>query len=439
MTRNILRTAPLMTVLFLMACGDIFTVKNPGSIQDDDLNSAEGVNALVVGMSADFSVIMDELAFLVGRAGDEMAGSGSYNNTGLFRRGIVAKEDVNFYWSAAHRARWVAEDGVRRMKEDIPEYSFDNNPLTARAFLLAGLSNRMMGESFCNAVFSTDSTHGAVEPASAHFDRAIPYLNDAITHATGAGIDTLVTAAHGVLAQVYVGKGDWTNAVAHSAMVPDDFLYEAIYSSNSGREYNVLYGETHLRSEMSAFSTLAASFPEYDQPGADPRAPWTNCTRILQDSIDAGAAPADPSCTVHQGADGVTANYQQMKFLDRGAEIPVIKGAEMRLIEAEAALQGAGNLPAFTTSINEARAIYSMPPVTQPATLADAWDLLDQERHLTLWLEGRRMFDLNRWDHDFLNGGSVVYPGEARRASCIPISNTECQVNDVIRGDAVCS
>ena len=432
MTRNILKVAPLFAVLTLTACGDLFTVKNPGSIQDDDLNSVEGVSALVVGMSSDFSVAIDELAFLIGRASDEMAGSGSYFNTGLFRRGIFDREDMNGYWARSHRARWVAENGIERMQA-IEGYTFANNPLTARAFLYAGLNNRVLGELFCEAVFTDDPlVPGAAEPRSAYFNRAIPQLQAAVTHGAGTPI---AEAAHGALAQAYVGLGDWTNAAAQAAMVSDDFVYDAIYSPNSGRENNVLWDETHGRPEMSAYAALASTFAE---PG-DPRAPWTNCTRIHPDSIKNGAAAADPTCTNVNGADGTTPNYQQMKYLDDGAEIPVVKGTEMRLIRAEAALQGTPDLAAFTTHVNAARAVYGIGAVAQPADLAAAQALLDQERHLTLWLEGRRLFDLDRWDHAFLSGGSIVYPGEANRARCIPISDTECQTNNVIRGTASCS
>ena len=42
-------------------------------------------------------------------------------------------------------------------------------------------------------------------------------------------------------------------------------------------------------------------------------------------------------------------------------------------------------------------------------TSMSGWDILDRERHLTLWLEGRRLWDLHRWNHPHLNGGGVVY------------------------------
>ena len=68
------RLLPAVSVVFavtLSGCGDegLFEVKNPGAILDQDLNSARGVDALVVGMSSDFSEGYDGMAFLNARGG----------------------------------------------------------------------------------------------------------------------------------------------------------------------------------------------------------------------------------------------------------------------------------------------------------------------------------------------------------------------------------
>jgi len=107
------------------------------------------------------------------------------------------------------------------------------------------------------------------------------------------------------------------------------------------------------------------------------------------------------------------------------------------VIQAEAALLN-GDLGEFTTQINRLRAIWDLDPIAQPASAGaleypnaydDAWSILDGERMLTLWLEGRRLWDLHRWDHPFLDGGTVVWPGEPRRDSCLPVPAGECRVN----------
>ena len=327
--------------------------------------------------------------------------------------------------------------------QGIEGYQFEGNAETARAYLFAGLANRWFGENFCETVFSEpyseeapgpggETDPGTAMPRDAAFNRAIPLLERAIQHANSAGTSDIATAAEGALAQIYLGLGDMSNAVAHAARVPTDFVFAAAYSSNSPRETSQIWNETHGRHEISAWMTLAGTVGE-----GDPRTPWTDCS--------------DPAagCPSGNGADGTTTHYRQEKYPTRDEDIPLVKGTEMRLIEAEAALV-AGDLAGAMAKINAVRAHFELDALESDGTIGSitggdggganptsmsGWDILDRERHLTLWLEGRRLWDLHRWDHPHLDGGGVVYKATvARRASCLPISLDECQVNEAVAG-----
>jgi len=411
----------LLGALLVAACD--FETTNPGRVLEEDLSAERAVKPLVVGMSSDFSTAYDDMTFLIARASDEMAGSGSYSSTTEFRVGLIPNDYVDWEWESISRARWVAEDGLRRMAA-IEDYEFDGNLLTARAYLFAGLSNRVLGESFCRPLFDG----GPAQAPDSAFRRAINHFTEAIDHAQQAGVTDIEAAAYGGRAQAYVGLEDWTNAVADAGQVPTDFVYNAMYDVASDRENNVNYIETHRRPEMSAYLTYADSVDP-----TDPRTPFIDCT---QPGADCGHA---------QGADGSTPHYQQMKYPEYGAEIPVVKGTEMRLIEAEAQLVQASNVPNAIASINEVRTFWGLAEIDSVGmTLQDAWITLDHERHLTLWLEGRRFFDMQRWEAAgldylpavmFIHGGTLVYPGEDPRAICIPISESECLTNLNVRDD----
>ncbi|UCC84319.1 MAG: RagB/SusD family nutrient uptake outer membrane protein [Gemmatimonadota bacterium] len=415
----------LLGAVLLAACE--FEVVNPGRVLEEDLNDIKAVEPLVVGMSSDFSTAIDDMTFLIARASDEMAGGGSYSSTAEFRVGIIENDYVDWEWESMGRARWVAEDGIRRMQEDIPEYQFEGNELTARAYLFLGLANRALGESFCDVVYDG----GGPEAPSAAFQRAVDALIEALDHAQQAGASDIELAAYGGLAQAYVGLGNWTTAVNNANMVPTDFVYNAIYHNTSGREENINYFETHRRHEMSAYLTYADSV---DPP--DPRAPFTDC-RL-------------GGCPNEQGADGSTPHLRQEKYQDYGTEIPVVKGTEMRLIEAEAQLvqNGAAGIGAAIASINEVRTFWGLTLIDPTGmTEQDAWVTLDHERHLTLWIEGRRFFDIRRWDAaglDYLpavmwiSGGTLVYQGENPRDVCIPVSESECLTNENVKETAAC-
>ena len=270
------RLLPAVSMVFAVAlsgCGDegLFDVKNPGAILDEDLNSAKGVDALVVGMSSDFSEGYDGQSFVNARGGDEMTGGGSYYLTGEVRRGLIISEDVDGFWEDYQKARWVAEGGLERMK-GLSDYAFENNELTARAYMFAGLANRWGAENFCYTVFSApyDDDDGTAQSKEVGFQRAVGHYNNAISNGSGR----IVTAAKGGLAQAYVGLGDWGQAVSNAAQVPTDFEFWANYSDNSGRENNEMYNESHLRAEFSVFGTYIETLGT----DGDPRTPWKDCS-----------------------------------------------------------------------------------------------------------------------------------------------------------------
>lgn len=405
----------IVTSLLISACD--FGVTNPGRIQEKDLNTVEGMETLVTGMSADFSYIYDDLGFTGARLSDELAGSGSYYSTSQLRHGKFDPEDSGFYWEGVQQARFVAENGLERMQKVLGE-DFDGNSLTARAYLFAGFSNRMIAENFNRDVIDG----GEAQPSNNTFQRAVGHFENALKQSQAAGEDDFVTAAYGGLAQVHLGLGNWDKAVQNAGEVPIDFVYYASYSNNSGRESNEFYDETHNRYEASAYNTFAAS-----RSSDDPRVPITDCSVTPED------------CSAEVGADGVTTMLRQEKLPELGSDMAVVRGTEMRLIEAEAALLD-NDLSTAMDKINEVRNYYGLQDTSASEIgelggddRSDAWDILDQERYLTLWLEGRRLHDLRRWDHYFLDGGTIVYEGVTRRASYLPISVSECDANDNVQ------
>ncbi len=92
------RLTPLALAAVLGLAGCDFKVDNPGRVLEEDLNTVDAVDALVTGMSSDFSEEYDGVAFIIARASDEMAGSGSYNQTNNFRRGLIPPDDIDGEW-----------------------------------------------------------------------------------------------------------------------------------------------------------------------------------------------------------------------------------------------------------------------------------------------------------------------------------------------------
>jgi hypothetical protein len=320
-------------------------------------------------------------------ASGELWHGGSYD-FGDIPRGIIQPEDVNGDWASMMQARWVTEHGIERIASFTDPAQFAKSPLVARAYLLAGFANRLIGEAVCETVHDG----GAAEPNTTEFDRGIANFTKAIeigTAAGSAGAD-FVTAAYAGRASLAAWKGDWAGAVSDASKVPVDFEYDAVLMTEGAS--NDLYYETHDRYEFTVYSTEFA-----DHPG-DPRAPWSIIRR--------------KDGTVATGANGSTPMYQQNKYESLGADIPLVKGTEMLVLRAEAALRN-NDLAGAKALMDQARAFYGMAPLAASATATadSAWATLRFERGATTWLENRRLWDERRWfaesgpaHDDFLNG-----------------------------------
>jgi hypothetical protein len=65
----------------------------------------------------------------------------------------------------------------------------------------------------------------------------------------------------------------------------------------------------------------------------------------------------------------------------------------------------------------------------------DAMSILDRERYLEMWMEGRRLFDLYRWDHPFITQNKALIErhddllSSTSRAACMPVAEVECRLN----------
>lgn len=445
--------------LAVLASGCDLEVVNSGAITDESLDDPTLMNVVAAGVAQEFTTLADELSLDMVRLTDEAAGTGSYFETGRLRRGAVDWTETDTDWEQVHETLWTGQSAWFRMT-NLEDYDQNTSQDAARVWLLMGLTHRWYGETFCEVVYSVgpspeESVLGGLQSRAVAFDSAIVTLEKAIEIAQASGTtystETIIPAARAGIAQAYAGKGDFGNATTWSTQVPTDFVYNAIFNRNSNS--NDIYVETVERAEIGLWD----SYPQ-DLATPDPRVPFTICGNWVDPANPktSGVEPTNgENCQAHQGADGVTAHYMQQKFDDFGSDIPVATGVDMRLIEAEAALL-ANDMTAFKTAIDAVRGQYGLDPLSaEPAAAGaleypinydastgdvsgtDAWSVLDGESLLTKWGEARRHWDLHRWDHPFLDGGIVFWDAEPRRASCYPVPEVECQLNENLSGQSL--
>jgi hypothetical protein len=376
------------------------SVTNPGPIQDAQLNVPSAMPALVNGMSGDLSYALGTYIDRGALGSGELTEAGNYAAEQQFYIGVIRPEDVNPDWANMQQARWSAENGIARMATVLGS-TFEKNVDTPRAYLYGGFANRLLGENVCTGVIDG----GAAQSDSVYFVRAESLFTRAYTLATANSNTSVANAALGGRASVRAWQGNWTGAAADAALVPNTFVFNAIFGVGTARENNDLANQTITRRETTVWGTVFASAFK------DPRTPW--------DTIKT------TSGAIQTGQDGKTKFFRQTKYTSLGANVPLVKGAEMLVLRAENALRN-GDIPGMTTLINQERALYTgLTPATvaMPATTAAAWTLLQAERGSVTWLEGRRLWDLRRWlvagTNSFLTG----------RSTCVPVSTNEVASN----------
>src|SRR5262249_30501312 len=95
MRTNTLIALVLAAGSFSVGCKGYLDVSNPGPIEDAKLQTPDAAPALVVGMSADYANVYDEMVRISAIASDELGHGGSYTQEGLWVRGIIKPDDVN--------------------------------------------------------------------------------------------------------------------------------------------------------------------------------------------------------------------------------------------------------------------------------------------------------------------------------------------------------
>jgi hypothetical protein len=378
---------------------------NLGPVPDEDLNSPEAREGLLNGMERALSVALNLVALTGASVARELApsgaGSGSFGWSDVQQAGILdpGLSEADQHWGAAQQARWVAEDGVRRLRLVLGE-GFGGSPDAARGLLFAGFANRLLGENMCDAVVDG----GGVQPRRVSFERAEAAFTEALAIAAGLGDAELELAARAGRASTRVGLGDWPAATADAALVPTGFVHRARTSAIELSQYNRIYW-ANAKQPLRLHTVWSTFYEGYFAETRDPRTPWTT----------------DPEFPTTRNGDPW---LLQAKHAERGSPINLVTGREMRLIEAEALLR-AGDAGGALAIVNGLRAESGVAP-REAATLDEAWVALKRERGIELWLEGRRLWDLHRWIEEGTPGAVEDMTG---RSTCFPIGRTEVDAN----------
>lgn len=413
----------------LSGCG-LLDVDNPNNQVEDDIRQPSAANAVVNGAFG-----------LVGRAiggvlqpysiiGDELTWIGSRDAWLSLDQGFISDPnneftDGVFPWLG--QARWMADEAVEIMEMHVADGASVDPADLARAYFVAGLVYTFIGEVQEDFAFS-DKTEAAppVGPANmiTVFDEAIARLDKAVSQASALGEDELHTRALAARARAKFSRAAWQKIkpspntgdplVSAEGAAADASAAMQRMGLFSDWKFRFTYSSSTYSNDMAGWINSRAE----NQFGAayvsvDPEAPKKITGFVLNDPID--GIPDPRYVSVIEEFIGET-SFAPLTWLSE---------REMHLIIAEHNLAN-GNVDGFRTHINHVRDnIGGMSPFTDEISNVE---MLEHERRVNLFLQGRRLVDMYRFGTQsanwLANGDAMTKPG-----TLLPITIVEILSN----------
>lgn len=375
-------------ILLLAAAGcGLLDVQTPDIIDPGNLETPEGAQAKRVGAISDFAfakegdgngALTDGYILLSGALADEFLFSSTPPTTQEIDQRKINLNNVTLFaqYFQMHRARTATEDAVLALETALPDPDSDTG--IPELFSLAGFTYTYFAEAFCSGVpFSKvrgDSLiYGNSISTAAVYDTALARFDSALAHPAVATDPNIEYLAHVGRARVLLDQGQFAAAAAEVATVPTDFEYATEHAVTP----IVLQNAIFANSDGGLYSMP-------DQEGGNGIA-WLTANDSRVPYFDTGDV----------GLDGSTPQVNQLKYPNVSASVPVANGTEARLIEAEAQLQ-AGDTAAMLITLNNLRALASIPALDGPSSITQAEDMLFNERGFWLFATGHRLGDLRR-------------------------------------------
>ncbi|MBX6330971.1 MAG: hypothetical protein IRY91_03890 [Gemmatimonadaceae bacterium] len=357
---------------------------------------------------------------------DGYLGGASYGgDEALDRRMLPAVRSSDSY----QNSDWRSYRSLQRVRGEVSQalgllrdYPPDTSSAALRGHLYAieGYAEVMLAELFCSGIpLSTldyrgdwtlrpgSTTEEVLRNATALFDTAL---------ALGADSARVVNLARVGRGRALLDLGDYAGAAAAVADVPDDFSY--------AEQFNPASGINVTNFAVQSPGSIAWSFTVSDREGIN-----GIDYRTSLDPRTAVRALSAHDANIYGTPMFWPAKYQP----DGGSPIVLADGIEARLIQAEAALHGAGGdwlaiLNAlrtngtFTTSAPDSTGhvdttwaagtghVAGLRPLTDPGDPDARVDLLFRERAAWLFLTGHRQGDLRRLVRQYGRDQVTVYP-----------------------------
>ncbi len=398
-----MKTSMLLVAALAVSAGcGLLDTDQPNIVEPDDVESEAGALARRDGAISDFAfaqdgdgtLFEDGHILLSGLMADEFMLSTTPPTEQEVDQRRVFENNGTVYdmFHNLHRARAATEAAATALRDLRAEPDADN--FIGEMLSLAGFTYLYFGESFCSGVpFSRlegdqivygepQTTDEMFQTAVARFDAAL--AEPGVVAEEEPQITYLAAVGKG---RALLDRGLFADAAAAVAGVPTEFQYVTEHADSPLRLQNAIY--SYSIGWLWSVSDLEGDVGLPFRTAEDPRVPF----------FDEESA----------GLDNTTPQFTLLKYPDFSASVVVADGIEARLIEAEAALQGA-DLGGMTTILNDLRAGQGLDPLGVPGSQDEGVDLLFSERAFWMFATGHRLGDMRRLIRQYGRSADQVFP-----------------------------
>jgi hypothetical protein len=389
-------------------------VTDPDIFNVGDYQTPAGANPLRIGVIARFTTAFDggtdSFVTMTGNLGDELLASDTFDGrlTINARRSVEINSEMGSVYLNMQRARTLAASATQILAKTAPTPTVNR----AEVYMYLAYSELMFGEGWCSGVpFSSEDgvtqTFGQPNTTQQMFQIAAAHFDTALTLADNSNGSRVKYGSQIGKGRALLNLGKFTEAAAAVAGVPTSYVLNTSHSANSGAD-----------GQWSGTTSGASRYRLVSNEGKN-GLPFLSGTKATEPRID-----WSPSTRAGFSSQ-FTAQPNSNKFTQYGDGV-ITTGAEARLIELEARLQGGAQADrdAVFAGLNSLRTGGApiggatgstnivVPAMTgsAPTDQASAIDLLYKERAYWFYLTGHRLGDMRRLITIYKRNAESVFP-----------------------------
>jgi SusD family. len=351
-------------------------------------SSPQNALLLVNGAASDFDCAYNSYVVVGGLIGEELDDAIQTADRWPYDQRTVSANQSRYSQNSCTglgvytplQAARVSANNVRRLLEGWTDVQVPGRQLLiARVTAYEAWSQLLLGEAFCETVFSTvdgeQVNYGTRITREQALDSAIARFSDAIAASpagSGPVADSLRYFSLIGRAKAYQDRGNLASARADAVLVPASFVWNITASNTNSRRQNRVFQENNAGSTPSSSIGIRYRAATYT---SDPRIKIANTGKFSNSTN----VPL----------------WVQSKYPAVNSPIPMATGTEMQLLIAEA--DRTSNRANTLAIIATMRAAGNQPAYTGTTADDDLNEIIDQRRR-ALFLTGTHFGDLIRYN-----------------------------------------